>query len=93
MTMPVLITASAYCCVEVVLFSWCVSPAKRCALLLLLLPLQTPTLGFTVERHQAIVAFQPEPFWVVRPQLAKVGGASWCAADIACIARICAKLS
>jgi hypothetical protein len=43
-------------------------------LLMLLLPLllQTPTLGFTVERHQAIVAFQPEPFWVVRPQLAKV---------------------
>jgi hypothetical protein len=39
--------------------------------LLLLLP-QTPTLGFTVERHQAIVAFQPEPYWVVRPQLAKV---------------------
>jgi hypothetical protein len=47
-------------------------------LLILLLPLllQTPTLGFTVERHQAIVAFQPEPFWVVRPQLAKVGGRS-----------------
>lgn len=36
-------------------------------------PCQTPTLGFTVERHQAIVAFQPEPFWVVRPQLAKAG--------------------
>jgi DNA topoisomerase IA len=35
---------------------------------------QTPTLGFCVERHQAIVAFQPEPFWVVRPSLSKVGG-------------------
>ncbi|KAF6259333.1 DNA topoisomerase [Scenedesmus sp. NREL 46B-D3] len=38
-------------------------------------PCQTPTLGFTVERHQAIVAFQPEPFWVVRPQLAKLARA------------------
>jgi len=37
-----------------------------------LLPLQTPTLGFCVERHQAIVSFQPEPFWVVRPMPAKV---------------------
>lgn len=39
---------------------------------LLMLPCQTPTLGFCVERHQAIVAFQPEPFWVVRPSLSKV---------------------
>lgn len=38
---------------------------------------QTPTLGFCVERHQAIVAFQPEPYWVVRPTLAKVGVGSW----------------
>lgn len=36
-------------------------------------PCQTPTLGFCVERHQAIVAFQPEPFWVVRPSLSKAG--------------------
>jgi DNA topoisomerase-3 len=28
--------------------------------------LQTPTLNFCVERHQQIVSFQPEPFWVVR---------------------------
>eukprot|EP00878_Enallax_costatus_P033145 GHUV01036535.1.p1 GENE.GHUV01036535.1~~GHUV01036535.1.p1 ORF type:complete len:508 (+),score=89.61 GHUV01036535.1:521-2044(+) len=34
-------------------------------------PCQTPTLGFCVERHQAIVAFQPEPFWVVKPLLTK----------------------
>lgn len=37
-----------------------------------MLPCQTPTLGFCVERHLAIVAFQPEPFWVVRPSLSKV---------------------
>eukprot|EP00879_Flechtneria_rotunda_P020115 GHRR01021155.1.p1 GENE.GHRR01021155.1~~GHRR01021155.1.p1 ORF type:complete len:503 (+),score=166.27 GHRR01021155.1:71-1579(+) len=36
-------------------------------------PCQTPTLGFCVERHQTIVAFQPEPYWVVKPQLARAG--------------------
>ncbi len=36
-------------------------------------PCQTPTLNFCVERHQAIVAFQPEPFWVVRPAASKAG--------------------
>ncbi|GAB4821904.1 hypothetical protein N2152v2_008950 [Parachlorella kessleri] len=36
-------------------------------------PCQTPTLNFCVERHQALVAFQPEPFWVVRPVVAKAG--------------------
>ncbi len=36
-------------------------------------PCQTPTLNFCVERHQAIVSFQPEPFWVVRPQATKAG--------------------
>ncbi|KAF5836440.1 DNA topoisomerase [Dunaliella salina] len=34
-------------------------------------PCQTPTLNFCVERHQAIVSFQPEPFWVVRPHVSK----------------------
>lgn len=28
-------------------------------------PCQTPTLNFTVERHQLITAFVPEPFWSV----------------------------
>ena len=36
-------------------------------------PCQTPTLNFCVERHQAIQTFQPEPFWVVRPQVSKAG--------------------
>lgn len=36
-------------------------------------PCQTPTLNFCVERHQAIVAFQPEPFWVVRPLVSRAG--------------------
>ncbi|KAG2490592.1 hypothetical protein HYH03_010985 [Edaphochlamys debaryana] len=36
-------------------------------------PCQTPTLNFCVERHQIIVAFQPEPFWVVRPRASKAG--------------------
>jgi hypothetical protein len=35
-------------------------------------PCQTPTLNFTVERHQQIVAFQPEPYWVVKPSITKV---------------------
>lgn len=38
-------------------------------------PCQTPTLTFCVERHQAIASFQPEPFWVVRPQATKAGQA------------------
>jgi hypothetical protein len=38
-------------------------------------PCQTPTLNFTVERHQAIVAFQPEPYWGLKPLVSKVGGA------------------
>ena len=36
-------------------------------------PCQTPTLTFCVERHQRIAAFQPEPFWVVRPHVSKAG--------------------
>eukprot|EP00899_Mesostigma_viride_P006662 jgi/Mesvir1/15998/Mv08302-RA.2 len=36
-------------------------------------PCQTPTLGFCVERHQRIVTFVPEPFWVVRPLVVKGG--------------------
>jgi DNA topoisomerase-3 len=36
-------------------------------------PCQTPTLMFTVERHQAIQTFHPEPFWVVRPNVTKAG--------------------
>ncbi|EFJ52569.1 hypothetical protein VOLCADRAFT_79203 [Volvox carteri f. nagariensis] len=36
-------------------------------------PCQTPTLNFCVERHQAIVSFQPEPFWSVRPRASKAG--------------------
>lgn len=36
-------------------------------------PCQTPTLAFCVERHQRIAAFQPEPFWVVRPHALKQG--------------------
>ncbi|GIL45930.1 hypothetical protein Vafri_3041 [Volvox africanus] len=36
-------------------------------------PCQTPTLNFCVERHQAIVSFQPEPFWSVRPRVSKAG--------------------
>ena len=38
-------------------------------------PCQTPTLNFCVERHQKIAAFQPEPFWVVRPHVSKGGQA------------------
>lgn len=34
---------------------------------------QTPTLNFCVERHQAIISFQPEPFWSVRPHVSKAG--------------------
>ena len=36
-------------------------------------PCQTPTLTFCVERHQRIAAFQPEPFWAVRPHVSKAG--------------------
>ncbi|KAK9856828.1 hypothetical protein WJX84_005321, partial [Apatococcus fuscideae] len=36
-------------------------------------PCQTPTLTFCVERHQRIAAFQPEPFWLVRPHVSKAG--------------------
>ena len=35
--------------------------------------LQTPTLGSCVEQHQRISTFQSEPFWTVRPQVAKHG--------------------
>ena len=36
-------------------------------------PCQTPTLNFCVEQHQLISTFQSEPFWSVRPQVAKHG--------------------
>lgn len=36
-------------------------------------PCQTPTLNFCVERHQQIVSFQPEPYWVVKPLVSKGG--------------------
>ena len=36
-------------------------------------PCQTPTLTFTVQRHQVITAFQPEDFWSVRPHISKAG--------------------
>lgn len=39
--------------------------------------MQTPTLNFCVERHQAIVSFQPEPFWVVRPQVRGLRLCAW----------------
>lgn len=36
-------------------------------------PCQTPTLNFCVERHQQIVAFQPEAYWRVQPAASKAG--------------------
>ncbi|KAK9804028.1 hypothetical protein WJX73_004084 [Symbiochloris irregularis] len=38
-------------------------------------PCQTPTLAFCVERSQSIAAFQPQPFWSVRPHASKQGQA------------------
>lgn len=36
-------------------------------------PCQTPTLNFCVERHQRIMAFQPEPYWTLKPLCTKNG--------------------
>ena len=36
-------------------------------------PCQTPTLNFCVEQHQLISTFQSEPFWSLRPHVAKHG--------------------
>lgn len=38
-------------------------------------PCQTPTLGFCVDRHDAILAFEPESFWVLAPVVEKDGKA------------------
>lgn len=37
-------------------------------------PCQTPTLGFCVERHDAIVNFKPENFWRLVPIAHRAGG-------------------
>eukprot|EP01064_Diplonema_japonicum_P013567 TRINITY_DN2110_c0_g1_i1.p1 TRINITY_DN2110_c0_g1~~TRINITY_DN2110_c0_g1_i1.p1 ORF type:complete len:859 (+),score=191.97 TRINITY_DN2110_c0_g1_i1:37-2613(+) len=36
-------------------------------------PCQTPTLGFTVQRHDEIMNFKPETFWRISPTLTKGG--------------------
>lgn len=36
-------------------------------------PCQTPTLGFCVDRHGAIVCFTPEDFWVLEVEVHKSG--------------------
>jgi len=37
-------------------------------------PCQTPTLGFTVERHDLIQSFKPEKFWKICPSLSVSDG-------------------
>jgi DNA topoisomerase IA len=52
-------------------------------------PCQTPTLNFTVERHQQIVSFQPEPYWLVKPAVSKVCICVWGAVLGVCVPLVC----